>query len=118
MIEMWQDRKILAGDQWDESINNELASADIILLLVSVDFNNSQYIWEKELDVAMQRQQKGEARVIPVILRNCDWKSAPYGKLQALPTGAIPVKQFEDPDKAYTDIAKGIRNVVEYMLQN
>ena len=118
MIEMWQDRKILAGDQWDESINNELASADIILLLVSVDFNNSQYIWEKELYVAMQRQQKGEARVIPVILRNCDWKSAPYGKLQALPTGAIPVKQFEDPDKAYTDIAKGIRNVVEYMLQN
>ena len=115
---MWQDRKILAGDQWDESIKNELASADIILLLVSVDFNNSQYIWEKELDVAMQRQQKGEARVIPVILRNCDWKSAPYGKLQALPTGAIPVKQFEDPDEAYTDIAKGIRNVVEYMLQN
>jgi len=116
MIELWQDRKIMAGDKWDDTIKDELAMADIILLLVSVDFNNSQYIWENELSVAMQRQQKGEARVIPVILRNCDWQSTLYGKLQALPTGATPVKQFADPDEAYTDIAKGIRGVVEYML--
>jgi TIR domain len=115
-IEVWQDRQLLAGQEWDQSIKDELLASDIILLLISVDFNNSKYIWEKELAVAMQRHEKGEARVIPVILRTCDWFDMPYGKLQALPTGGKPVKQFADPDEAYTDIAKGIRGVVEYML--
>ena len=43
-VEVWQDRQILAGQEWDASIKKELETADIILLLISVDFNNSQYI--------------------------------------------------------------------------
>jgi hypothetical protein len=117
-IEVWQDRQLLAGQEWDKTIKDELLTADIILLLISVDFNNSKYIWEQELAVAMQRHQRAEARVIPVILRTCEWQDMPYGKLQALPTGGIAVAKFADRDEAYTDIAKGIRNVVEYMLSN
>ncbi len=117
-IDVWQDRLLVAGQEWDATIKQELAEADIILLLISVDFNNSQYIWEKELATAMDRHAKGEARVIPIILRNCEWSDMPYAKLQALPTGAVPVNKFADKDEAYTDIAKGIRSVVDYMLQN
>src|SRR5690348_14646614 len=90
-IDVWQDRKIMAGDVWDQGIANALAAADIILLLISVDFNNSQYIWEEELKVALERHAKNEARVIPVILRTCEWSEMPYAKLQALPTGAKPI---------------------------
>ena len=115
-IEVWQDRELAAGQEWDQTIKDEISRADIILLLISVDFNNSQYIWDKELAVAMQRHEKGEARVIPIILRQCEWRDMPYGKLQALPTGAKPVQQFVLADDAYTDIAKEIRRVVEYML--
>ena len=39
-IEAWNDRGILAGDEWDQSIKNELANAEIILLLISVDCTN------------------------------------------------------------------------------
>lgn len=115
-IDVWQDQECQPGQEWDSIIKNELLAADIILLLISVDFNNSRYIWEQELAVAMQRHEKDEARVIPVILRTCDWHDMPYGKLQALPTGGVPVTKMEDRDEAYTNIAKGIRNVVEYML--
>ena len=115
-INVWQDRQIMAGQEWDDSIAKELASADIILLLISVDFNNSQYIWDKELKIAMERHEKNEARVIPVILRTCDWGDMPYAKLQALPTGAKPISSFADKDEAYTDAAKGIRMVVDYMI--
>lgn len=115
-IDVWQDRKIMAGDVWDESIANALAAADIILLLISVDFNNSQYIWDKELKAALERHERNEARVIPVILRTCEWSEMPYAKLQALPTGAKPINSFADADVAYTDVAKGIRSVVDYML--
>lgn len=115
-IEVWQDRKLMGGDVWNDAIIKEIRAADIILLLISVDFNNSKYIWEKELDIAMKRHEANEARIIPVILRTCDWHSMPYGKLQALPTGSVPVRKFTDPDEAYTDIAMGIRRVVDYML--
>ncbi len=117
-VDVWQDRVIMAGDVWNEEINNALATADIILLLISVDFNNSQYIWDKELKVALERHEKNEARVIPVILRTCDWSDMPYAKLQALPTAAKPISSFTNADEAYTDVAKGIRSVVEHMLSN
>jgi len=115
-INVWQDRQIMPGMEWDDTIAKELASADIILLLISVDFNNSQYIWDKELKVAMERHERKEARVIPVILRTCEWSEMPYAKLQALPTGAKPISSFPDKDVAYTDVAKGIRMVVDYMI--
>jgi TIR domain-containing protein len=113
-IEVWQDRELLGGAEWDESIKNELAAADIILLLISADFNASNYIWNKELAIAMQRHENGEARVIPIILRNCEWTDMPYAKLQALPANGKPVSEYTDKDKAYTEIAKEIRRVVEY----
>ncbi len=116
-IEVWQDRELIAGQEWDKAIKGEITGADIILLLISVDFNNSQYIWDNELAVAVQRHENGEARVIPVILRECEWKDMPYGKLQALPAGDVPVQKFARADEAYTGIAKGIRGVVDYLLE-
>ncbi|MEO6539788.1 MAG: toll/interleukin-1 receptor domain-containing protein [Ferruginibacter sp.] len=115
-IEVWQDKAIMPGDTWDEEIKNALSTADIILLLISVDFNNSKYIWENELNIALERHERKEARVIPVILRTCDWGDMPYAKLQALPTGARPISSFADKDEAYTDVARGIRMVVDFML--
>lgn len=111
-IEVWQDRQLEGGVEWHAVIKQALVSADIILLLVSADFNASDYIWKEELAVAMQKHERGEARVIPVILRNCEWQDMPYAKLQALPKNATPVSAYADRDIAYTEIAKGIRTVV------
>ena len=80
-IDVWQDRAIRGGDVWDDEIKNAVATADIILLLISVDFNNSKYIWENELNVALQRHELKQVRVIPVILRTCEWSEMPYAKL-------------------------------------
>jgi hypothetical protein len=116
-INAWNDRKLTAGVEWDQSIIDELSKADIILLLISVDFNNSDYIWKKELATAMQRHDAGTARVIPVILRKCEWAEMPYARLQALPTGARPVSDFADRDEALMDVASGIRAVVDLLAQ-
>lgn len=114
-IDVWTDQAILAGAEWDASIHQAIENADIILLLVSVDFNNSKYIWEKELAYAIEAHEAGKARVIPVILRKCEWHDMPYAKLQALPTAGKPVRSFADADEAYTQIAAGIRAVVNFM---
>ena len=63
----------------------------------------------------MKRHDLGDARVIPVILRLCDWHQARFGKLQLLPKDGKPVKTWNDIDEAFTDVAKGIRKAVEEM---
>lgn len=109
----WHDRHIVPGDEWDHAINHYLKSADIILLLVSADFLASDYCFDVELKEAMKMHEAGAARVVPVILRPCDWKGAPFGKLQALPTDGTPVTKWPDRDEAFANVVEGIRSVTE-----
>jgi len=115
MIETWHDRKIEAGDEWKRKIDENLERADIILLLISADFIASDYCYEIEMKRTLERHQNGEARVIPVIVRDCNWRIAPFAKLQALPKDGKAVKKWPDKDSAWRNVAEGIERVVEEM---
>src|SRR5690348_4507212 len=91
LIDVWHDREISAGTEWEPEISQHLNIAHIILLLVSPDFMDSDYCYGIELERAMERHQSGEARVIPIILRPVHWTGASFGKLQVLPTDGKPV---------------------------
>ncbi len=78
LIDTWTDRKLLPGDRWEEGIAEELERADLILFLVSDDFIASDFIWGREMKRALEREERGEARVVPVIVRPCDWHPAPF----------------------------------------
>src|SRR5437899_11887808 len=69
LIDIWYDRDISAGTEWEREISEQLNTAQIILLLVSPDFMDSDYCYSKEMQKAMERHSRGEARVIPVLLR-------------------------------------------------
>lgn len=116
-ISTWNDRKILPGEEWDERIKLELENADVILLLVSVDFLNSSYCYDVEIKRAIERHEKGEAVVIPIILRHCDWKDTDLSKLQALPKNAAPIRNFEDEDEGYYSIIDGIKLSIKQLLE-
>ena len=113
LIDPWYDRDISAGTEWEEEIKEHLNTAQIIILLVSPDFMASKYCYGVEMKRAVERHEHKEARVIPVILRPIYWQSASFGKLQALPKDAKPVKSWPDPDQAFFNVAEGIRKVVE-----
>jgi predicted helicase len=113
LIRPWHDREIVAGTLWGKEIDAHLQSARIILLLISPDFIASDYCYGVEMQEALKRHIAGETRVIPIILRDCDWESAPFGKIHALPKNGKSVTTWSDRDTALTDVAKGIRKVVE-----
>ena len=114
LIVNWHDREMTAGTEWQGQIDQYLNSADVILLMVSSDFIASNYVWDVELKRAMERHEKGEARVIPVILRPVNhWKAAPFGKLAAVPTGGLPVTRWSNQDEAFADVAAHIRKALE-----
>jgi internalin A len=115
VISTWHDRKILGGEDWSGVIDDNFKRADLILLLVSADFLASDYCYQTEMGMALEREAKGEARVVPVILRACDWKGAPFGKLQGFPKDMKPVTSWPNRDEAWTDVAAGIRKVAEQL---
>ena len=111
-VEVWNDREIIAGEEWDDSIKKELESADIILLLVSPRFLASRYIYDVEIKTALERHEKREAIVVPIILKPCDWTVTEFAKLQALPRNAKPVNKWEDMDEAFYNVVTGLKQVI------
>jgi hypothetical protein len=117
LIEAWHFQKIKPGEKWDEEITKHLRSAHIILLLVSIDFINSSYCYDVEMETALEMQESHRARVVPIILRNCLWSRTPFAKLQALPRDAKAVSSWNDRDEALTNVAEGVRQIAEELLE-
>lgn len=113
LIDAWHDRRIPAGSDLDAAISEKLEQADVILLLASPDFLASEYCWGTEVKRAMARHAGGEALVIPVILRPCEWSRAPFGKLLASPMDGKAVTGWADRDAAFLDVARQVRKAIE-----
>ena len=116
LIESWHDRKIMPGTNIDREIEQRLASAHLVLLLVSPDFLDSDYCYCREMRTALKRHANGRVRVIPIILRPVDWLRTPVGDLLALPRDGKAVTTWSRRDEAFLDIAKGVRRAVEDIL--
>lgn len=112
-IETWNDRRIVAGTEFDSEISEHLESSQLILMLISADFLSSNYCYDIEMGRAMEKHSDGSSVVIPVILRPCDWHSSPLGKILATPTDGKPVTLFANQDEAFTNIAKDVRRAAE-----
>ncbi|MEQ1746842.1 MAG: toll/interleukin-1 receptor domain-containing protein [Saprospiraceae bacterium] len=120
-LRVWTDRNIIAGEQWEPAIKKQLESADVILVLVSSDYFQSDYIHEVELRKAIERHERGEARVVPVIVRPCDWETDPIVKrLQVLPTDGVPVedtRHWHTEAAAWVDVVRGVRRALQQLQE-
>lgn len=115
VISSWHDRRITAGTDFDRAINDHLRTSDVILLLISPDFIASDYCFEREMSLALERHKSGEARVIPVILRPCDWRDLPFGRLLASPTDGRPITMWPNIDQAFLDVVTAIKEAMKEM---
>lgn len=108
-IQVWHDRDIPPGADWRQTLDTHLEEASIILLLVSPNFLASNYCNGVEVQRALQRHERGEARVIPILLRPANWEDAPFAYLQCLPRNCQPVTKWRSQNEAFVDITQGIR---------
>ncbi len=115
VISSWYDRKIPPGDEWKNAIDTNFQRADVILLLISRNFISSDNCYEIEMKGALERHEKGEAKVIPVIVRPCSWQKTPLSKLEALPKNGKPVMKWTNRDDAWLNVEEGIEKAAEEM---
>ncbi|MFH0728779.1 MAG: toll/interleukin-1 receptor domain-containing protein [Pseudomonadota bacterium] len=90
-VSAWHDRMILAGQEWDETIQKNLESSNLVLFLVSEAFLKSGYCRNVEMKTALKRSKQKKAYVIPLILSKCNWKEEQFAALLALPTDGQPI---------------------------
>ncbi len=113
VVAVWHDRELVVGDRLDEEISEYLETADLIILLVSSDFLASYYCYEREMKLALQRAEAGEARLAPIVLRACDWKSTPFAKYVLAPTDAKPIVEHPDIDAAFLQVVQHVRRAID-----
>jgi hypothetical protein len=111
-VQLWDDYDIEAGKDWEAEIKKNLFGADIILLLVSPDSLASAYFYGKEVAVSLERHQKNEAVVVPIILRPCHWTVTPLAQIEALPEKGKPITSWSSQDEAFTDVAQRLSETV------
>lgn len=118
LITSWYDGLIFPGASWQEEVKKHLEQADVILLLISSDFLNSERGYRQEMKRALERHEHKEACVIPIILRPVDWSYAPFSHLQVLPSNREPIlsSAWRHRDEAFRDVAIGIRRTVAHLI--
>jgi hypothetical protein len=115
LIEVWSDRVVAPGADWERDIERGLAAADIVLLLVTPDFVASVYCFEREVAEALRRHEEEGVRILPVFVKSVDLENMPFGRFQGLPTDRRPISAWQDADEAWLQVAQGVRKAVEDM---
>ena len=113
IIEEWYDSAIIAGSNITQVIEAHLNTADIIVLLVSAEFFADERCYKREMKRALELGTSGMVRLVPVLLRPADWSISPLAQYRPLPSDGTPISLAANRDAAFTDVAKGIRRVVE-----
>lgn len=114
-ITTWHDRRIDPGLEFEHQIDHYFFEADIILLLISSDFIASDYCYQVEMTNAMERHKRGEAVVIPVILRECAWHQLPFGSIMAATIDGKPITKFASHDEGYVQVFDAVSRAIASM---
>ena len=139
LIEVWEDGRLNPGDQWGDKIRAQLEQSEWVILLISQQFINSSYIYETELKIALENMENKRARIIPIIIEDCDWSSLPLSfkdirkvieyhqstelnepqnlsSIEAMPKNQksqlVPINEWDLPNKAWMEVVRQLRGLI------
>ncbi len=91
-LDVWDDRRLRAGDNWYAEIEAAIESADVAVMLISADFLSSDFISKEEVPRLLKRLQEDGLAMVPILVRSCAWKEIPWlSAMQIRPTNARPL---------------------------
>ncbi|MDO8349772.1 MAG: toll/interleukin-1 receptor domain-containing protein [Gallionella sp.] len=112
VIDEWHDRKIITGQDWSKEISDNLEQSELILVLVSPSFLASDYCFDIEMKRAVEMHNQGKARLIPIVVRACDWGTTEFAGIQAVPKDAKAITSWSNSDEAWLDAINGIKRLL------
>lgn len=108
---VWYDKNLLAGDNLHAAIEQQLNDAELVLLLLSKDYLASANCCSEMERALVLRETRGTV-VIPIIMRECDWKRNSLRELLAVPKDGKPVEAYRRRSSALQEVVEAIDKVV------
>jgi hypothetical protein len=97
LLDPWDDRRIGAGEDWEQEIQEAMASASVAVLLVSASFLSSKFILGEEVPRLLERRDKEGLRIFPVIVKPCAWQTVGWlSRIQARPKDGRPLSAGDE----------------------
>jgi len=111
-LALTEEQLIFPGESQSQTNALLLDKAELVLLLLSSEYLNSERC-KYEMQRALQRREKDEIHLIPIILRPCLWESTPLVHISCLPGNKQPVTDWRNRDKAFFEIAQNLSRLIE-----
>ncbi len=73
---IWYDRDIPAGEDWQAKIDNELSKAKVVCFFISEDFISSKPCMH-ELETVLEMQKSNHTKILPIKLSSCSLTGYP-----------------------------------------
>ncbi|RCV64810.1 Formylglycine-generating enzyme [Methanophagales archaeon] len=115
-LDVWDDRRIGAGEDWYQKIKETLIRARVAVLLVSADFLTSKFIRSEEIPSLLERMDREELRIYPVILKPCAWKHVKwFARMNLRPKDGKPISSgnVHQIDADLATIADEVAAIIE-----
>ncbi len=108
---MLADDNIQPGEHWEYLIESYVQTADVAILMVSANYLESDFIYEKELIPLIEASQKRGVRLIPIIIDYCSFtEDEKLKKLHAINDPKKPLCELDEDKqgKVYYEVVKSI----------
>ena len=86
----WYNGKDLSPEG-RETIRELTEAADLVLLLMSDQSILSPFFESSVLRETLDQHERGQSIVLPIVLNTCWWEDTPFGQLDVLPKGGLPL---------------------------
>jgi hypothetical protein len=113
-LDLWDDSRIAAGEDWKSAIDRAMGEARIAILLITADFLSSDFVFNEEVPRLLQRKQREGLRIFPVLVKPCAWESIDWlSAIQIFPSGRAICKGSEhDIEEDLAAIAREVRRAL------
>ena len=118
-ITHWFDGAILPGENIDKIILDNISDSDLVFLLISPNYIQSYYCFEKELKAAFTNYLAGKCIVIPILIKRvANIDQYDFSKYKMLPTDAKPVSSFKPTSDGFTCVMKEVFVLVQQFIND
>lgn len=116
LLDLWEDSRIGAGEDWFKEIQEATDKASVAILLVSANFLVSEFIRRKEVPLLLERKFNEGLHIYPVIIRPCAWKQVKWlSQMNLRPKNGIAISggnEFQI-DTDLTIISEEVATIVQ-----
>jgi len=113
-VEEMQLQSLNTSSDWSDLATD--GTFFLILLLLSPNLLASKHFADEKIQYILDIHNSKKARLIPILLHSCEWRTPLLCRLQPLPQNGVPLSLWKNQKQAYSDVFASIREVLTEFL--